>query len=138
MPQTDPAHFRNDHGPTGTDLHAWPLGIQQSGTMDLPIDPFVGSNEHADSAVGKRQESVREPNDDVSAGSASLDEHRCAITHALLDVIDANTIHEPRHGSLNGFHHQCVACARVKLYSDKSFIAKVLRTMDPPPGSILM
>src|SRR6478672_9825866 len=38
----------------------------------------------------------------TSGRSASLDEHRCAVTHAFLDVIDAHAVHEPRHGSLNG------------------------------------
>jgi hypothetical protein len=74
--------------------------------MHFPIRPIVSVNKHADSAVCKCQESVREPNDYLSAGSASLDKHRDAITHALLNLIYSNTIHQPRNDSLNQFNHR--------------------------------
>jgi hypothetical protein len=72
LPQTDTANFRNDHGRARTYLNGRPLRIQQPGTMNLPIHPLAGSDEHADSAARQRQESVPEPNDNTSAGSASL------------------------------------------------------------------
>ena len=78
--------------------------------MPAPCTTFAAGYPAA--AVGESQEQVREPDDDGFAGSASLDEHLLSVTHALLDVIDANAVHEPRHGSLNGFKHRRVARAR--------------------------
>jgi hypothetical protein len=74
--------------------------------MDFPIHPFVCRNKHADSAVRKCQESVREPDDYLSAGSPPLDKHWCAILHGLLKLIYSNTIHQPRNDSLNQFNHR--------------------------------
>jgi len=95
LPHTDTANFRNDHGRARTYFYARPLRIQQPGTMDFPIHPLVGSDKHADSTARQRQESVPEPNDDTSASSASLDEYRYAILHALQNLIHTYTIHQP-------------------------------------------
>jgi hypothetical protein len=99
--QTGPVYFRNDDSVPGRGLHATTFGIEQSGTMQLPVLPFFGAYKHTDSAVCKGQELVREPNDDLSAGSASLDKNWSAIAHALLNLIYSNSIHKPGRGSLN-------------------------------------
>ena len=90
----------------GSDRHSWPFRIQQSGTMHFPSDPFVSVHKHRDSAVCKRQEAVRDPYDNVCASAASLDEHWCTIAQAWLNVIESNTIHQPRDDSLNKLGHR--------------------------------
>jgi|SRR6478735_7514927 hypothetical protein len=82
--------------------------------MDLPIDPLVGPEKHADSAARQRQESVPEPNDNASASSASLDKYWRAILHALLNLIHTNAIHQPGNDSLQFVNHRSVRSFWVK------------------------
>jgi len=73
-------------------------------------------NKHADSAACKGQESVREPNDYLPAGPASLDKHGDPVAHALLNLIHPNTIHQPRNDSLHQLNHRMQSpCPRLAM-----------------------
>jgi hypothetical protein len=137
LPQTDTGHFRNDHGRAGTDLHGWPLWVQQAGTMNLPIHPLVGSDQHAASAPRQRQEAIPEPNDDTTADSAPFDDDWETVSHALLHLIHANMSHQPGNASLQHFHHRrapsVVATSRT-CRDNKKLMAVVAETERPPPG----
>jgi hypothetical protein len=105
LSQTDPASLRNDDGRARTDFDAWPLGIQQLGTMDFPSDPLVGADEHAGAAARQRQESIPAPNDDATANAASFDEDGFASVPTRLNLVHPNAIHEPGNDSLQLFNH---------------------------------
>ena len=106
LPQTDAANFRNDHGRARTCFHGRPLGIQQSGAMDFPGHPLVGSGKHADSTARQCQEPISERNDDTPTGSAPLDEYGHAILNAPLNSIHANAVHQPCNESLRFINHE--------------------------------
>src|SRR5262245_44013427 len=110
--------------------------------MNFPIGPFVRMNKHADSAVRERKKSVREPDDQLGAGSAALDKHRNAIANVPLNSIHSDLIHQARDGSLKQVNH----LARVVLvvsqfsaaerHSDSSqvwFRGVILKRANSPP-----
>lgn len=105
MPQTVARYLWNAHGMAWSDSHLRPIGIQQAGAMDFPVHPFVGSHKHTDSAARECQKSVPEPDDAAAANSAPLQKHWNAIVNTLLNVIHANTIHQPCNGLLGKFQH---------------------------------
>ncbi len=95
----------NVHRMAWSDFHRRPVGIQQTGAIDFPIRPLVGSHEHADSAVRKCQKSIPEPVDKTAASSAPLHEYWYAIQCVVSNLIHTNTIHQPCCGPLKKFNH---------------------------------
>lgn len=106
LSQTGTANPGNDHGWSRTDLRACLTGVKQPLAMDLPIQPFVSSNKHANAAACQSQELVSEPNNQTSTSAALLHNHGNAVLHALLNPIHADLTHQPGNSSLQRGDHE--------------------------------
>ena len=79
MSRTDAADLANVQRVPGTERDCRPIGIQESGTMDFPIQPLVRTQEHADCSARKSKHVADESSFGCDGGTIECrqDGHSC-------------------------------------------------------------